>query len=66
MSNTSRVIITTSKDYYIVKIPKEQVKGGSGSIKKLTATEALRIFEKNRKAYIDGKLKEVDSLSELI
>lgn len=63
----SNVIISTTEDYIVVKIPRKSLFGRKLSDKKtLTENEALRIFNAAKKDYHAGKLKEVESLTQLL
>lgn len=68
--------IQTTSDYLVLKIPRflipEDVLSVPTKLRhstkrgKLTATKALKIFDKGKKEYQAGKLKPISSLKELI
>lgn len=61
------IIISTTDDYIVVKIPKQTLAGHKlSSRKKLTTDEALKIFAAAQKDYQTGKLNEVESLAQLL
>jgi len=63
----SNIIISTTDDYIVVKIPKKSLAGRKLSNRKeLTEEEALKIFAAAQKDYQAGKLKEVESLAQLL
>lgn len=63
----SNVIISTTEDYIVVKIPKKSLTGQRLYGKKtLSEEKALRIFNAAKKDYQLGKLKEVESLAQLL
>lgn len=63
----SNIIISTTDDYIVVKIPKKSLIGEKLSKKKgLTEDEALKIFNAAKKDYKAGELKEVESLAQLL
>lgn len=62
------VTITTSRDYIVIKIPKKQIAKSKGSSweKGLVGDKILKLLEKGKQEFKEGKLKPVQSLSELI
>lgn len=63
----SNVIISTTEDYIVVKIPKKSLIGQRLYGKKtLSEDKALRIFKAAKKDYQLGKLKDVESLAQLL
>lgn len=63
----SQIIITTTDEYIIVKIPKNSLKGRQLAGKKvLTETAALKIFNQAKKDYRAGKLEDIQDLSQLL
>jgi hypothetical protein len=69
--------VQTTDEYLIFKIPWGLIPTGEVSSmpikpvkpakkEKLTATEALKIFDKGKKEYLAGRLKPISSLKELI
>ncbi len=63
----SQVIITTTDEYIIMKIPKDSLEGRKLYRKKgVTEEEALKIFARAKKDYKAGKLDEVQNLSQLL
>lgn len=63
----SQVIITTTDEYIIMKIPKNSPEGRKFAEKKvLTEDTALKIFLKAKKDYQAGKLQEIENLSQLL
>jgi hypothetical protein len=63
----SNIIISTTDDYVVVKIPKASLAGKKLSKKKnLTEAEALKIFTAAKKDYETGKLKEIETLAQLL
>lgn len=63
----SNIIISTTEDYIVVKIPKNSLAGKKLSDRKsLTETETLRIFNAAKKDCQAGKLKAVESLAQLL
>ena len=63
----SDISINITDDYVVVKIPKKSLVGKKLSQRKtLTEDEALKIFKAAEKDYKTGKLKEVESLAQLL
>ena len=63
----SNIIISTTEDYIVVKIPRKSLVGRQLSGKKtLTENEALKIFNEAKKDYKAGRLKEIDNLVQLL
>jgi hypothetical protein len=63
----SNIIISTTDEYIVVKIPKNSLIGRKpAKTKTLTETEVLKIFNAAKKDFETGKLKEVDSLAQLL
>lgn len=63
----SNIIISTTQDYIVVKIPKKSLISKKLSTKKtLSEDEALKIFKAAKKDYKSGKLKEIESLAQLL
>lgn len=63
----SNVIISTTEDYIVVKIPKKSLAGQRLYGKKtLSEEKALRIFNAAKKDYQLGELKEVEDLAQLL
>lgn len=63
----SNVVITTTDEYIVVKIPKNSLEGRKLLGKKtLSEDYVLKIFTKAAKDYKMGKLKEIQDLSQLL
>lgn len=63
----SNIILSTTDDYIVVKIPKASLTGRELLERKiLTEKEALKIFNAAKKDYKTGKLDEVESLAQLL
>jgi hypothetical protein len=61
------VIITTTKEFVILKIPKKTFTGiVSRGKKKLTEDEVLKLFAAGKKEYQARKLKSITNLSQLV
>lgn len=58
------MLIETTRDWIVVKIPRRLVRAKRKAV--LTATEALKVFQKGRKEYRVGKLKAISSLKEIL
>lgn len=63
----SGILISTTEDYIVVKIPKESLTGRKISNRKtLTEEEAFKIFNAAKRDYKAGKLNEIESLAQLL
>ena len=64
----NKVLITTDKNYIILKIPKNSVEKGlvSGTEEVIIEEDVLELLSKGKKEYRSGKLREVSSLSQLL
>lgn len=63
----SQVIITTTDEYIIMKIPKNSLEGKKLYGKKeMTEEEVLKIFTQAKKDYKNGELNEIQNLSQLL